>query len=291
MLKRLLHFQLSLANKGRPLEKLRPLFSALDTFCFEPKIQTKKGPHIRDSIDLKRWMFIVVVALLPCTLMAIWNTGLQQFVYGSSSLKIMNEYASLPYLTFAFQKGYALTILKLGLISFVPIMILCYAVGGLWEGFFACVRGHEISEGFLVTGLLIALILPPTIPYWMVVVGVSMGIVLGKELFGGTGMNILNPALITRSFLFFTYPTKLSGNVWVGTNPTTIRTSLLKINQESINQPIDSVTQASETLVDGYTQSTPLGIFNVSTDIKRIHVDAIAMNFKQAVPALSLIHI
>ncbi len=148
-----------------------------------------------------------------------------------------------------------------------PIVLISYAVGGICEAIFAVVRGHEISEGFLVTGILYALILPPTIPWWMVAVGVAAGVVFSKEVFGGSGMNIVNPALACRAFLFFAYPGKMTGNVWIGGNPATVRESLLKMNKDSGLGPLD-----------GYTQATKLAQFNVSPEIKRIHIDAIATN-------------
>ncbi|MCH9614888.1 MAG: Na(+)-translocating NADH-quinone reductase subunit B [Chlamydiia bacterium] len=237
---------------------LNTLRQALTTFMREVPLKTKKGPHIRDGMDLKRLMILVVFALVPCVLMAIWNTGLQKFVYASGDSALMNDYLTAPYFEFAFRQGHFLEILKLGLYAFLPVMIVSYAIGGFWECLFASIRGHEISEGFLVSGILFALILPPTIPYWMVAVGVSLGIVIGKEVFGGSGMNILNPAMLCRCFLFFAFPTKMTGDVWVGTNPTVVRESLLAMD------------------VDGVTQTTPLGILNMSSDIKRIHVDTLA---------------
>lgn len=272
MLRRLLDYQLSLTEKGRFLHRARPLIEATDTFLYEAPLNTQRGPHIRDAIDVKRWMMIVVFALIPCILMAIWNTGLQSFVYASGDYKLMNEYlagaTSLQgYFDFAFKEDRFLTIIKLGLIALLPVTIISYAVGGLCESLFAIVRKHDITEGFLVTGILYALILPPTIPYWMVAVGVAAGVILGKEVFGGSGMNIVNPALACRAFLFFTFPGKMSGDVWVGTNPTVIRQSLLKMNQD-----------AHTTALDGYSQATRLARFNVTPEIKRIHVDAIATN-------------
>lgn len=272
MLRRLLDYQLSLTEKGKFLHRLRPLIEATDTFLYEPPINTKKAPHIRDVVDIKRWMIIVVFALIPCILVAIWNTGLQGFVYSSGDFKLMNEYLEGAntlngYFGFAFKDNRYLEILKLGLFALLPVVIITYAVGGLCEALFAIVRQHEITEGFLVTGILYALILPSTIPYWMVAVGVATGVILGKEVFGGSGMNIVNPALACRAFLFFTFPGKMSGDVWVGTNPTAIRESLLKMNQE-----------AQTSALDGYSQATRLARFNVSPEIKRIHVDAIASN-------------
>ncbi len=272
MLRRLLDFQLSLTEPGKPLHAIRPLITAGDTFLYEAPVNTTKGPHIRDAIDIKRWMLIVVIALIPCILMAIWNTGLLKTVYSSGNYHLMDEYLNAStswkhYWEFAGKEDRWMTFIKEGLITLMPIVIISYAVGGFWEALFAVVRKHEISEGFLVTGILYALILPPTIPYWMVAVGVSFGVVLSKEVFGGSGMNIVNPALACRAFLFFGFPGKMSGNVWVGTNPTTVRESLLKMNHD-----------AGRTSLDGYTQATKLAQFNIPQDIKRVHVDAIATN-------------
>lgn len=272
MLRKFLDSQLALVEKGKPLHRFKPLVSALDTFLYEPNINTTKGPHIRDAVDLKRWMVVVVFALIPCILMAIWNTGVQKFVFASGDYRLMNEFYEASgsfktYFQFVAKDGRFLTMIEYGLMAFIPIMIISYSVGGLCEAIFAVVRGHEIAEGFLVTGMLYALILPPTIPYWMAAVGVAVGVVIGKEFFGGTGMNIVNPALTCRAFLFFTFPGKMSGDVWVGTNPVVVKESLLQMNKE-----------ANLTALDGFSQATPLALFNVSDDIKRIHVDAIATN-------------
>ena len=272
MLRRLLDYQLALTEKGKPLHRLRPLINATDTFLYEAPVNTSKGPHIRDAVDIKRWMLIVVFALIPSILFAIWNTGLQSFVYSSGDYRLMNEYLDSTnslqsYFQFAGKEDRYLTIIQLGLIAVIPLIIISYAVGGLWEGLFACARDHEISEGFLVTGILYVLILPATIPYWMAAVGVSVGTILAKEVFGGSGMNIVNPALACRAFLFFTFPGKMSGEIWAGTNPTTVRRSLVTMNQD-----------AHTTSLDGYTQATKLAQYNVTHDIKRIHVDAIATN-------------
>ncbi|TXI36957.1 MAG: NADH:ubiquinone reductase (Na(+)-transporting) subunit B [Nitrosomonas sp.] len=272
MLRKLLDFQLSLTEKGKPLHAIHPLISAMDTFLYEAPLTTTKGPHIRDAVDLKRWMIMVVYALFPCILMAIWNTGVQSLVYTSGDYRLMDEYLTTTvnfsgYWDFVTKDTRWLEILKLGAMAFIPVMLISYAVGGLCEGIIACIRGHEIAEGFLVTGMLYPLILPSTIPYWMVAVGVAVGVILSKELFGGTGQNIMNPALVCRCFLFFTWPGKMSGFVWAGTNPTVVRDSLTKMNQD-----------AGLNALDGYTQATKLAIFNVSHDIKRVHVDAIATN-------------
>ncbi|MGA8165209.1 MAG: Na(+)-transporting NADH-quinone reductase subunit B [Waddliaceae bacterium] len=272
MLRKFLDYQLSLTEEGKPLHFLKPLVSAGDTFLYEPATTTKHAPHIRDIIDIKRWMMIVVFALIPCILVAIWNTGLQSLVYSSGDYRLMDEFLAstnslADYFAFAQKDHRWLAIIKEGLVILLPIVIIAYAAGGACEVLFACVRKHEISEGFLVTGILYALILPPTIPYWMIAVGVALGVIFSKEVFGGSGMNIVNPALACRAFLFFAYPGKMSGNVWVGENPAVVRNSLLKMNQD-----------AQTTSLDGFTQATKLAEFNVTQDIKRIHVDAIASN-------------
>ena len=273
MLRRLFDYQLSLVEEGKPLHKIKPLITAGDTFMFEAPINTSRSPHIRDAIDVKRWMIIVVFALLPCILFAIWNTGLQSSVYSSGNYQFMDEYIAAKnslqdYIQFASKDNRWMTFWLEGGKIVIPIIIVSYAVGGMWEALFACVRGHEISEGFLVTGILYALILPPTIPLWMVAVGVSLGVVLAKEVFGGSGMNIVNPALACRCFLFFGFPGRMSGSIWVGSNPTVVRESLIKMNKDA----------GIEGSLDGYTQATKLAQFNISPEIKRIHVDAIATN-------------
>ncbi|MEM7175658.1 MAG: NADH:ubiquinone reductase (Na(+)-transporting) subunit B [Chlamydiota bacterium] len=276
MLRRFLNFQSNLTQAGKPLARYRPLTDAIDHFIYEPALKTTRAPHIRDMIDLKRWMVIVVIALLPCTLMAIWNSGLQKWVYGSFDPQLMADYLRASesfsgYFAFATKEGRYWLILKEGCLTFLPVLLISYAVGGFWEVVFAIVRRHDISEGFLVTGILFALILPSTIPYWMVAVGISAGVIIGKEIFGGTGMNILNPALVCRAFLFFSFPTKMTGDVWVGTNPTLTAQSLQSIN------------------VDGYSQATPLNLFNISSEIKRIHIDTLALAFQKNVPTLPTI--
>ncbi|MCH9625524.1 MAG: Na(+)-translocating NADH-quinone reductase subunit B [Chlamydiales bacterium] len=273
MLRKFLDFQLSFFEKDKPLHRMRPLVSAVDAFCYEVPLNTKRAPFIRDAIDLKRWMVLVVIALLPTILMAIWNTGLQKMVYDSGNYEMMNAYLLASdslggYFQFAFSDQHYLTILKYGAMSFLPVVVISYLVGGLCEGVIASIRGHEIAEGFLVTGILYPLVLPPTIPYWMVAIGVAFGVIIGKELFGGTGMNILNPALTARAFLFFTFPGKMTGDIWAGTNPTTTAHSLQTMN-----------TQAGLNEIDGYTQATALQGYNSAIpEIKKIQVDAIASN-------------
>lgn len=269
MLRRFLDYQLSLTEPGKPLHRLRPLIQAADTFLYEPLANTHTAPYIRDSVDIKRWMILVVIALLPAIFMAIWNTGLQSIVYSSANPTLMQEYlaASTSFSGyFDFVKGRVGSILLEGCKIFLPVVAISYGVGGLCEALFACVRKHEINEGFLVTGILYPLVLPPTIPYWMVAVGVAAGVILGKEIFGGTGMNIMNPALMCRAFLFFAYPARMTGNVWAGDSAKEVKQSLMKMNS------------ASQDTMAAFTQATPLARFNISHDIKRAHIDAIASN-------------
>ena len=200
----------SLFEKGKPLAKLYPLFEAVDTFLFTPGKTASKAPHVRDAVDMKRTMIFVVIALIPATLMGIYNTGYQMLLAKGATIDVLQCWL-------------------LGLSKVLPIIVVSYAAGGVWEVLFAVLRKHEINEGFLVTGILYALTLPPTMPLWQVAVGISFGVVFGKEIFGGTGMNVFNPALVARAFVFFAYPAQISGsNVWVA--------------------------------VDGYTRATPLAV-------------------------------
>ena len=183
-------------SEGGRFEKLHPFYDAVETFFFIPGIVTRTEPHVRDSLDLKRFMSMVIVALIPPLLFGIYNTGYQSNL--ASGLPVTFMAASLK-----------------GLRIVLPIIIVSYAVGLAWETLFASIRKHNISEGFLVTGLLFPLTLPPTIPLWQVALGISFGVIFGKEIFGGTGRNFLNPALTGRAFLFFAYPIQMSGDaVW-----------------------------------------------------------------------------
>lgn len=217
--------------KGGKFEKFFALYEMADTFLYTPGEVTKGSTHVRDGIDLKRMMSVVVVALLPAILMAMYNTGLQANLAlaktGMTAVGWRAELMTMLGIGFSPTSLFANTVH--GLLYFLPIYLVCTVAGGLWEAIFAMVRGHEINEGFLVTSMLFPLILPPTIPLWQVAIGISFGVVFGKEVFGGTGKNFLNPALTGRAFLFFAYPAQISGDaVW--------------------------------TAVDGFTGATPLGL-------------------------------
>jgi Na+-transporting NADH:ubiquinone oxidoreductase subunit B len=210
-------------EKGGKLEKLHPLYEAPDTILYTPGTVTKTASHVRDQLNQKRMMITVVIALLPICLFACWNTGYQAAVaigHGAAPLDNWQTWL-FEALGLAYNVNNALTCGLLGALYFVPIWLVVGLVGGHVEVIFSVIRGHEITEGFLVTWFLFALTLPPTTPLWMAAVGIAFGITLGKEVFGGVGMNVMNPALVARAFLFFAYPAAMSGdNVWVAAQNT-----------------------------------------------------------------------
>ncbi len=210
--------QRPLFEKGGKLEKLHPLFEANDTFLFTPGKVTHAASHVRDGIDLKRMMSVVVLALLPCMAMAMFNTGFQANLAVEGGAGVWHGWQTSVYegLGLPHSSSNYLACFLYGALFFLPVYIVTLVAGGFWEVLFAIVRKHEVNEGFLVTSALFPLILPPTIPLWQVAIGISFGVVIGKEIFGGTGMNIFNPALVSRAFLFFAYPAQISGDkVWI----------------------------------------------------------------------------
>ena len=222
-LRNMLDKQRPLFEKGGKLEKLHPLFEANETFLFTPGHVTDGPSHVRDGIDLKRMMTVVVVALLPCMIMAMYNTGYQAnlAIEGGAAAWASWQTSVYEAIGLPHSSGNFLACLIYGALFYVPVYIMTLAAGGLWEVVFAVVRKHEVNEGFLVTSALFPLTLPPTIPLWQVALGISFGVVLGKEIFGGTGMNIFNPALVSRAFLFFAYPAQISGDkVWIAAQTT-----------------------------------------------------------------------
>ena len=206
-------------SPGKPLAKFHPLFEATDTFLFTPASVTKGTTHVRDALDLKRMMMIVVIALMPCILMAMYNTGLQaNLALDPAKLAKLEgwRHAIIGAAGIGYDPRSILACLFHGALYFLPMYVVTMAVGGTWEVIFAIVRKHEVNEGFFVTGMLFPLILPAATPLWQVALAISFGVVVGKEVFGGTGMNFLNPALVARAFLFFAYPAEMSGDkVWV----------------------------------------------------------------------------
>jgi len=184
-------------SKGGRFEKLHSTFEAFESFMFVPNRTTVSGSHIRDSIDMKRTMTVVVIALVPALLFGMYNAGYQHFLSHGTEAGFWQ-------------------IFWYGFLKVLPIIVVSYVVGLGIEFAFAQVRGHEVNEGYLVSGMLIPLVLPPDIPLWMVALAVAFAVIFGKEVFGGTGMNILNPALTARAFLFFAYPQDMSGDkVWI----------------------------------------------------------------------------
>ena len=203
-------------EKGGRLHMLHSTFEAFETFLFVPDKVTKAGAHIRDAIDMKRTMILVVVAMIPALLFGMWNVGFQHFIAIGETGSFWDYFLH-------------------GAIKVLPIIVVSYVSGLAVEFAFAQIRRHEVNEGFLVTGMLIPLISPVDIPLWMISLATIFAVVIGKEVFGGTGMNILNPALTARAFLFFAYPTRMSGDfVWV------------------------SGLTKGEGIVDGFSGATPL---------------------------------
>jgi len=206
-------------EEGGKLSKFWVVFDSLETFAFTPGHVTHNGSHIRDGIDLKRTMFTVIVALIPALLFGTWNIGDQYYASIGEEADMMAK-------------------LTIGAIKVIPLIIASYGVGLGIEFLFAGLRNHSINEGFLVSGMLIPLIMPVDVPLWMVAVAVTFAVVIGKEVFGGTGMNIVNVALTSRAFLFFAYPKQMSGEIWI----------------HNIGAAKDAGT-----MVDGHTGATALG--------------------------------
>ena len=229
MLKKFLHDIEPHFEKGGKFEKLYPLYEAVDTIFYQPASTTNNTAHVRDGIDLKRIMISVWVCVFPAMFMGMYNVGLQ----ANTAMELLNitsmegwRGAILGAFT-SHNPGSIWDNLLFGAVQFLPIYFVTFVVGGFWEVLFAVKRGHEINEGFFVTSILFALICPPDLPLWQVAIGISFGIVIGKEIFGGTGKNFLNPALTGRAFLYFAYPAYMSGDaVWVAVDGYTGSTAL-----------------------------------------------------------------
>lgn len=201
--------------KGGKYEKLFPIYEMAESLVYTPKTVTTIAPHARSYVDMKRIMTYVVLATIPCILVGLYNVGFQV----NSALVNLDatgwRAAILDFVGIGFNPQNPIANLAHGLMYFIPIYLTTLIVGGIWEVLFATVRGHEVNEGFLVSSMLFALILPPSAPLWQVALGISFGIVIGKEVFGGTGKNFLNPALVGRAFLYFAYPAQMSGDsIW-----------------------------------------------------------------------------
>lgn len=205
-----------LFQKGGKLAKLGSTFGAIETFLFTPNHTSKSGVHIHDAIDLKRTMTVVIIALIPSIIFGSWNVGYQNGLAFGIERSIIDNFI-------------------FGFLRFLPIIVVSYVVGLGIEFIFAQIRGHEVNEGYLVTGILIPLIMPINIPLWMLALAVAFAVIFGKEIFGGTGYNIMNVALLARAFLFFAYPSQMSGDsVWIYDLP-------------------------NKAPIDGFSGATPLG--------------------------------
>ena len=239
---------------GSKLHKVWPLFDAFETFLFAPEQRAGKvGVHVRDYVDLKRVMNTVIVAMLPCLLWAIWNAGVQHFAAIDGLVKAGKLGAD------AYVQGWLQSIFPpnvaaptafdnviFGLQRMLPILIVSYGVGLGIEMTFSVIRKEEVSEGYLVSGMLVALIVPASVPLWQLAIGVALAVILGKEVFGGTGMNIFNPAMLVRAFLFFAFAAQMSGDmVWVAGN--------------------GGPANVPGFLVDGYSAPTALAVIKAST--------------------------
>ncbi|CDN31494.1 Na(+)-translocating NADH-quinone reductase subunit B [Mucinivorans hirudinis] len=206
-------------EKGGKFEKLHSTFDAFETFLYVPDTVTHKGASIRDAMDLKRTMVVVIIALVPSLLFGMFNVGYQHSLATGVAASIFENF-------------------WFGFLKVMPIIIVSYGVGLGIEFIFAQIRHHEVNEGFLVSGMLIPLVMPVDVPLWIVAVATAFAVIIGKEVFGGTGMNIFNPALLTRAFIFFAYPTSISGNtIWIA-----------------------GMTDGSAKVADGFSGATPLAI-------------------------------
>ena len=220
-------------NSSEKTKKFFPLVDAFDTLMFTPNHVTNKGSHVRDAIDLKRTMMLVIIALVPCLLFGIYNTGYQHY-------RVLGELEIISFWEIFFK----------GALVVLPLVVVSYGAGLFVEFIFAIKNGHTVQEGFLVSGMLIPLCMPADVPLWMVAVATIFAVVIGKEVFGGTGMNILNVALTARAFLFFAHPTKMSGNeVWV--------TGFSDLKGEKYSSLVSSANP--EGIVDGSSGATALG--------------------------------
>ncbi len=246
MLRKLLNRLHPVFSKGSKLEKLYPLYEAIDTFLYTPSDTTKGASHVRDGMNLKRMMSLVVVALLPCFFMALDNTGYQANLAIANGLGTPIEGWREDVLTglgLGHDPESFLDNMVLGALYFIPVYFVTVAVGGAWEGLFASVRNHEINEGFLVTSALFPLTLPPTIPLWQVALGISFGVVIGKEIYGGIGKNFLNPALTGRAFLYFAYPSQLTGmTIWTAADGFSAATPLGAMASAQVTDTIPALT-------------------------------------------------
>jgi Na+-transporting NADH:ubiquinone oxidoreductase subunit B len=251
-------------EKGARFELLYPLYEAFDSFLFGSNQTTGSPPHVRDSIDLKRIMTTVIIALIPCVFMAMWNTGYQaNSVIEAMGLSGPDGWRGSIMTLIGCDPKSLISNFTHGALYFLPIYLVTLLVGSVWEGVFNLIRGHEFSEAFLVTSLLFALILPPTIPLWQVAAGISFGVIFAKEVFGGVGQNFMNPALAARAFIFFAYPAQMTGDsIWTGVDGVTAATAL---GQFAAAEPGEAINAVSVTWFQSFIGTVPGSMGETST--------------------------
>ena len=232
-------------HKGGRYEKWYALYEAVDTIFYSPPDVTKNAAHVRDGIDLKRVMITVWLAAFPAMFYGMYNLGFQAntILAGMGATSVEGWHGALISLLAGHDPTSIWDCFWYGAVYFLPIYAVTFIVGGMWEVLFAVIRGHEINEGFFVTSILFALTCPPDMPLWMVALGISFGVVIGKEVFGGTGKNFLNPALTGRAFLFFAYPAEMSGDaVWTAVDGYTGATALSVVASDGMAALMDKMT-------------------------------------------------
>lgn len=254
-------------TKGGKYEKLYALYEAVDTIFYQPKTVAKTGAFVRDGVDLKRVMITVWMCTFPAMFYGMYNLGFQaNTALAQMGLDGINDWhAPLITLLGGYDAGNIWHNFWYGAVFFLPIYLTVFIVGGFWEVLFACIRGHEVNEGFFVTSVLFALICPPDLPLWQAALGISFGVVVGKEVFGGTGKNFLNPALTGRAFLYFAYPAQISGDaVWTavdGFSGATVLSQATQVGVDGFTQPWGS----QFTWFDAFVGNTQGCIGEVST--------------------------
>lgn len=249
-------------EKGGKYEKWYALYEAVDTIFYSPASVTKTGSHVRDGIDLKRVMITVWLAAFPAMFYGMYNLGYQanMAMTAAGLTEVEGWHGTLIEMLAGHDINSIWDCFWYGAVFFVPIYMVTFIVGGFWEVLFATVRGHEINEGFFVTSILYALICPPDLPLWMVAMGISFGVVIGKEIFGGTGKNFLNPALTGRAFVFFAYPAAMSGDsVWVAVDGFTGATALSVVASDGL-----AALQSQMTWMDAFIGRLPGSVGEVS---------------------------
>jgi Na+-transporting NADH:ubiquinone oxidoreductase subunit B len=251
-------------EKGGRFERWYPIYEAIDSILFGSSQTTKIAPHVRDSLDLKRVMTTVLIALLPCTFMAMWNTGYQaNLVIEAMGLGGPDGWRGGIMSLIGCDPSSLISNVLHGALYFMPIYITTMAVGAFWEGLFNLIRGHEFSEAFMVTGLLFALTLPPDIPLWQVAAGISFGLIFSKEVFGGVGRNFMNPALASRAFIYFAYPAQMTGDaIWIAVDGVSSATPLA---QMAAAQPGEVMSSLIVTFAQTFLGTIPGSLGETST--------------------------